>query len=164
MTRTAAHTPSPETLERERRALELRGQNRWTYQQIADELGYAHKGNAYKAVKRALGRTLQEPADVVRQHEAEMLDALHRDWWEKRHTMAGADVILKTSTRRGKLLGLDAPVRSELTVSVDERTAALVVSVLSAILSDLKLTPEQEVIAGEVVPRHLQALDAPQAS
>lgn len=154
--------PSAELLAKEARALELR-RLRVSYADIAAELGYSNKGSAYKAVQRAISRTHKESVDELRSLELDMFDQLQREWWPRRQTIDGTKAILAVSDRRARIAGLNAPTQNTLTVSVDERTAALVVSVLSAILSDLKLTPEQEVLAGEVVPRHLQALDAPQA-
>jgi len=46
-------------------AADLRSKG-WTYQRIADELGFTEKGEAHHAVSRCLKATLQEAGDAVR--------------------------------------------------------------------------------------------------
>ena len=153
--------PTEEQLAKERKALELR-RAKVTYDVIAKECGFANRSGAYKAVQSALSRTLQEPADELRAAEVDMLDKLHSSVWTR--ALRGDDRavlnVLRTSAQRSKLLGLYAPVKTELTVSLDDRQAALIVGLLQAILTDLHLTPAQQTLAGEVVPRHLHALEA----
>jgi hypothetical protein len=63
--------------------------------------------------------------------------------------------------RTGKFL--DSLVRSgfeERRVRIDEQTGAQVAAVLQRILAALQLTPQQQAIVGEVVPRELRALEA----
>jgi hypothetical protein len=87
------------------------------YQSIANRLGYAGPSGAYKAVEVALHKTLQEPAEELRQLEVARLDALHQAVWDK--AMAGhlpsIDTVLKCMTRRARLLGLDAPKQQHRT-------------------------------------------------
>lgn len=64
---------------------------------------------------RALKKTLQEPADEVRMLEVERLDSLLNGLWQRRHVPEITDRILRIMERRAKLLGLDAPVRSDVT-------------------------------------------------
>jgi len=64
---------------------------------------------------RALKKTLQEPADEVRTLEVERLDSLLNGLWQRRHVPEITDRILRIMERRAKLLGLDAPTRTELT-------------------------------------------------
>jgi hypothetical protein len=96
------------------RALEMRKSGA-TYALIASELGYANESGAYKAVMRALKKTLQEPADEVRMLEVERLDALLSGLWARKNTPEVTDRILRIMERRAKLLGLDSPVRSDVT-------------------------------------------------
>jgi hypothetical protein len=56
------------TAERDRQAAELFDQG-WTYQAIADELGWDHKSSAIRAVRRAVRDVVQEAgAAVLRTH------------------------------------------------------------------------------------------------
>lgn len=66
----------PRTAERAAAAIDLRAQGR-TYQQIADELGYADKGQAWRAVERGKLAILKEPVERLIQTEAERLDELY---------------------------------------------------------------------------------------
>ncbi|MFJ8677232.1 hypothetical protein [Streptomyces sp. NPDC093589] len=97
-------------------------------------LGYTSRGAASKDLVRALEERRDEQAaeiSVYRQEENERLDALLQAAWP-RATQAhpvfdregnvvseeidlkAVDTILKLMDRRAKLLGLDAPVRTEL--------------------------------------------------
>jgi hypothetical protein len=49
-------------LERERKALELR-KGGATFERIAQALGYADRGNAHKAVQKAMRETIRQLAD-----------------------------------------------------------------------------------------------------
>lgn len=114
----------PDVIDREVRALDLRRAG-LSYQQIAKEVGWAAESSAFRAVKRALERSLKEPAEAVRQFESERLD----DWLLKlmpaieRGEPRSIEVALKISERRSKLLGLDMPSRSEVAVEVLDGTA-----------------------------------------
>jgi len=97
-------------LERERQALTFR-KGGATFEAIAAQLGYANHSGAYKAVRRAMRRTLQEPADELRALELARLDDLLRGVWVEacRGNVAKLDRVLKIMARRAALLGLDGP-------------------------------------------------------
>ena len=63
----------------------------------------------------ALKQTLQEPADELRKLELERLDKLLLGVWPQavRGNQGSVDRALRIMERRAKLLGLDAPVKSE---------------------------------------------------
>lgn len=114
----------PETVEKMRKALELR-RGGATYPQIAELMGCAVSG-AFQMVQDALRETLQEPADEVRHIELERLDlmlrallprALNQD--DKGQARC-AEMVLKLMDRRAAYLGLDAPVRKILEVVTQE--------------------------------------------
>lgn len=88
-----------------------------TYQQIADKLNYADPSGAQKAVERAMQRTIQEPADQLRQLELERLDKLWLGIYPK--ASQGEPVLvdraIKIMDHRAKLLGLYAPVKQAAT-------------------------------------------------
>lgn len=126
----------------------------WSYQRIADELGYADKSGAWVAVQRVLKETIAEPAEELRQMERDRLDHLAEAAWavlERQHvtvsngrivSLDGAplpddgpvlqaiDRLLRISESRRKLEGLDAPSR----VSVDAENLG---NEISAILDRL---------------------------
>lgn len=101
--------------ERQRRALELRKAG-YGFQIIADQLGYKDPSGAYRAIRAALKKTLQEPADEVRRIELERLDKMLAGLWPqaiKGHTFS-VDRVLAIMDRRAKLLGLDAPLKIDI--------------------------------------------------
>lgn len=131
-----------EAAQRDAEAARLRTRH-WTYQQIADELGYASRGAAYDGVQRALQAVVREPAEELRTLELERLDRLARaaeQVLEAHHVrvsgggivqgmdghpvedsgpvLAAIDRLLKIQERRARLLGLDSPVKQEITGKV----------------------------------------------
>lgn len=69
-------TRTPQSARRDAAAADLKANGR-TYQQIADELGYADRGEAWRGVKRALVDIVREPAERLIQTEAAELDTLY---------------------------------------------------------------------------------------
>ena len=113
--------PLHETIERERRCLELRlAHHRWA--DIANAVGYASAGAAYNAYHRALKRTLQEPADDVREQERERLDRLATVHYQNALSgdIAATTIMLKIMDRRAKYLGLDAAIKTQVEVTTYE--------------------------------------------
>lgn len=96
--------------ERQRQALELRRAGH-SFPTIARHLGYRAASGAYAAVLAGLRATLREPADALRELEAQRCDQLQAAVWpaalqgEPRAVLA----CLKVMERRARLLGLDAP-------------------------------------------------------
>lgn len=92
---------------RRARAIELATQG-FTYQQIADELGYAHRGTVHRIVQRALESRLTEGVEQLRQVEVARLDALQAGLWEA--AMAGdaaaVGACVKIVQTRSRILGL----------------------------------------------------------
>ena len=142
----------PAMIDKELRALELRRAG-LTYPMIAKEMGYAAESSAFRAVKRALERTLREPADAIRQHENDRLD----QWLLRlmpaieRGEPRSIEVALKISERRAKLMGLDMPVRQEVAVEVtDGSVIELEVSRLAALL-DSQASDDSDVVDADVI-------------
>ena len=130
-------TKNPDTAERDAEACRLR-RDGCTYDHIARELGYADRGEAHKAVQRALVAIVQEAAEEVRAVELDRLDMLWRAGLKvlraKHVTVQNGKVVmldgeplsddapvlnaidrlLRIMERRAKLLGLDAPKRVEV--------------------------------------------------
>lgn len=130
MSRATAHTI--EAVERERKALAaaLSGKS---FDDIATEVGYSNRGTAWRAVQRALKRTIQPAADEYRAIELMRLDGLLLALWpraigspasEDQEATApdyqAIDRVLKIAERRAKLLGLDAPVKVDVGALVAE--------------------------------------------
>ncbi|WP_327333709.1 hypothetical protein [Streptomyces anulatus] len=135
------------TAEREAEAARLRSLG-WTYQRIADHLGWANKGDAHHAVSKVLRDTVQEAGDELRALELTRLDRLEiaaNEVLEREHVtvsngrivvlgesplpddapvLAAIDRLLKIQERRARLLGLDAPTKQNISIS-PERAAAL---------------------------------------
>jgi hypothetical protein len=136
-----------ETAERDAYAAHLRSRGK-SYPNIAREMGYANAGGAYKAVQRALKAIVAEPAAELRTIELVRLDGM----WEAAQAvlegqhfvvsqgrliriggepmiddgpvLAALDRLLKIQERRAKLLGLDAPTKTTVTVT-DELDAEI---------------------------------------
>ncbi|WP_432010175.1 hypothetical protein [Streptomyces cucumeris] len=67
---------TPESAQRDAAAADLRAQ-RYSYQRIADELGYNGKGDAWRGVQRAMKAIVQESAERLIRAEAAQLDELY---------------------------------------------------------------------------------------
>lgn len=102
--------------DKQQKALELRKAG-VSYAAIAKQLGYRGPSGAHAAVAAALKKTLQEPADEVRTLELERLDAMLLAIWRqvKEGNHGAIDRALRILERRAKLLGLDAPVKQDIT-------------------------------------------------
>jgi len=99
-------------LDNQLKALELRKAG-VSYQRIAETLGYKDASGAWRAVKSALKKTLQEPAAELRTLEIERLDAMLSAIWAsvKQGQYGAIDRAIKIMERKAKLLGMDAPVK-----------------------------------------------------
>ncbi len=134
-----------EGAERDAEAARLKSQ-RWTFQQIADELGYASRSSAYAAVARALAAV--PAADVaelrrVSVGEIDFLSATVLEILDHEHPhisqsgklvydedgnrllddgpkIAAARELRMLNERRARIMGSDAPARSKVEVSGDE--------------------------------------------
>lgn len=106
--------------EREARVLELRKAG-LTFKLIAERVGYKTESAAYRAFQRGMQATIQQPADELRALELERLDAMLAALWPFVLKGRGYAVekALMIQDRRARYLGLDAPRRTESTVSVE---------------------------------------------
>ena len=140
-------------------ALQLRAAG-YTYQEIADKAGYSTAATARVAVTRALERTFREPTKDLREIEARRLDALQAAVWDAatNGSVHAIDRVLKIIDARARLFGLYAPTKVDHKVDVDSAQAQALIDVLNQVLNAVGLTPQQRVIAGEVVPRALRAV------
>lgn len=146
-----------EAAQRAGRAAHLRSRG-MSYSRIAADLGYGDASAARKACQRALQAIVAEPAEELRQVELIRLDSM----WvaalavlEAKHftvsqgkliyngedlleddapVLAAIDRLLKIQERRAKLLGLDAPVKTDVTITdgIDQQIQALVAQLAHA--------------------------------
>ena len=101
-------------MQKEIKVLELRRVG-LTWTRIAEEVGYADHTGAYAAYKRAIKRTMQQPADELRSQELDRIDRLQVAIWP--NAMKGDTrailTIIRLMERRAKLTGLDMPIKIE---------------------------------------------------
>ncbi len=141
---------APKMSQRDADAARLRAEG-WTYQRIANEVGFTNPGTAYNAVQRALRCTVREANDTASHLELNSLDEMAREAWgvlQRSHVvvsqgrvveldgvpipddgpvLAAIDRLLKIQERRSKLLGLDAPTRSKVEVVTESAVDAAIV-------------------------------------
>lgn len=144
--------------QRDADAAKLRARG-WTYQRVANELGYANASGAFKAVQRALKASVREANDTAVALALDELDAMANAAWEvldRSHVtisqgrvvthdgvpvpddapvLAAIDRLLKIQERRAKLRGLDAPTASKVEV-VTESVVDAAIAQLEAELHD----------------------------
>lgn len=103
-----------EALDKERRALEL-AKAGVTYDRIAQEVGYASRSGAHKAVQRALNRSIQPDAEEFRKLQMARLNDMRLGLWPKvrQGVPRATEVAIKIEEREARLLGLDAPEQVE---------------------------------------------------
>lgn len=103
--------------EREAQAIGLRLSGA-TYQQIADVIGYRGPSSAFNAVIRGLDRMLPvQEADDLRRIMAAQIDKLTFGIWKQATGghLGALDRVVRLMERKARLLGLDAPVRADIT-------------------------------------------------
>lgn len=100
---------------RRREALEYRIQG-YGFQAIGNALGISTT-RAFQLVSEGLSELTREPAERLREIEAERLDMMTTAFFPNavQGDLGAAAVVLKIMERRAKLLGLDAPARHEVT-------------------------------------------------
>jgi hypothetical protein len=97
--------------EKQLRALEL-AQAGKTYDEIADELGYANRSSAWRLVRNGLDRAVGDHAEKYLQLSLDRLEALVRTYWPaaiEEHDASAAHLLLKALQAEARLLGLDRP-------------------------------------------------------
>ena len=84
-----------------------------SYAAIAAEVGYSHRGNAYKAVHKALAERITAGVDELRRLELDRLDALQAAVWDKALAgdSAAVTTVLRIVEQRARLLGLGRDLR-----------------------------------------------------
>ena len=131
-----ARPEDTELTEREIQAVELRKAG-YTYQEIANALGWEHKSSALRAVRRALARWGTESVHELRILELSRLDTITQKLWPKivGRPARGDDpgqppdidammAYLKVSARRARLVGLDSSEELDIFIHTDGQAAA----------------------------------------
>ena len=118
-----------QALVRENRALELRMAGA-TFAAIASALGYADKRSAQRAVERAIAKeadALRVDREAFVQMHLLRTERLIRAHWQKATAgdPAATETIRRLLERQSKLLGLDKPVRFEVTDAMDAEIESL---------------------------------------
>ncbi len=104
---------------KQERAVHLRAMG-WTFQLIADDVGYSNNSAACKAVKALLARADVESADEMRAVQNEQLRMQVLALMplvasgDPEQIVKAAPALTRVLERVSKLNGLDAPVRSEV--------------------------------------------------
>ena len=90
------------------------------FERIGQQLGCA-TSTAYQSVMKAIQDILQEPAEEVLKLELERLDSMLLGLWERARNgdYQAVATALKVEERRAKLLGLDAPEKSETSAHIE---------------------------------------------
>jgi hypothetical protein len=126
---------SIKTAQRDAKAALMRTHSK-TYKQIADALGISTT-EAYRAVGRALKSAVQEPGELVLKMEMEKLDRMEqralsvinrrtkqlrgstsKGYAEDGILLQANAQLLRIHESRRRLLGLDAPIKTEVTAGV----------------------------------------------
>lgn len=149
--RTGQFAADPAVAQRDAEACRLRAEG-LTYREIAERLGYSAEGAAHNAVSRAMDTIRREPAEHLLKQELMRLDAMTVRLVEIARTRhyavsqgrvvtdpASGEPLIdhepvihaiaelrRVGESRRRLLGMDAPARSQVTVSDDQVLADLV--------------------------------------
>lgn len=147
-----------EARERALKALQLRKEG-WTYDEIAREKDangnplYRDRRTAHMAVTALLYSTAQELADEVRQLELQRLDMLLNKLMPgiNEGDPSSVSVAIRLMERRSKMLGLDAPERTEIEIKVDIYNVIL--KEVVAVFLDVNKVPDEMARAADFARR-----------
>ena len=142
--------------EKQRQAVQLRLYG-YTFQAIADQLGYANRGIAQKAFIAGLERWGEkDTADLRAAEDARLDEALRVVAREMaKGNLYAVDRFLQIGRDRRKLHGLDMPVRVEVSGSLDvenalDRALGEEMATMAALMADR----EQAETAEDQAPQH----------
>lgn len=136
--------------ERDAEAVRLR-RNGMTFDAIARALGYADSSHAHTALLNHMQRYPKESTEDARQLECDRLDAAQAAIWARcldsqdSNQHWALDRFLKISDQRARLMGLNKPVRQEITVLAQH-------TVSDAIVALQRANEEKALAAGVALP------------
>lgn len=132
--RSVSHPEVIARAERDAKAVELRRAG-MSWDAIARTLGFSDSGHAHRAFRQFMVNYPKEDVEELRQLELDRLDAMQHAIWprvldsEDSNQHWAMDRALKIQDQRSRLMGLNKPVRQEVTVltesTVDTAIAAL---------------------------------------
>jgi hypothetical protein len=108
-------------------ALEMRLAG-YTWAQIIKEIpGYKTESGAYAAVNRHLTKRIEEPAAELFTLELARLDAMQSAIWSAAMggDVAAIDRVIRITQRRSRMLGLDRPIKVDLSAIVEQVASSL---------------------------------------
>jgi hypothetical protein len=113
-------TPEEKAAEREAKELKVLDLRRagFTFQRIAEEVGYATPSGAQRALERIMSRNIPQAPEEFRWQELDRLDRMQVALWPR--AMKGDDraigTIVRLMERRARLVGIDAPTKIQAEV------------------------------------------------
>jgi len=113
-------TPEEKAKELEAKELKVLDLRRagFTFQRIAEEVGYATPSGAQRALERIMSRNIPMAPEEFRWQELDRLDRMQVALWPR--AMKGDDraigTIVRLMERRAKLVGIDAPTKIQAEV------------------------------------------------
>lgn len=120
ITEAEVQTPEEKAAEREAKELKVLDLRRagFTFQRIAEEVGYATPSGAQRALERIMARNIPQAPEEFRWQELDRLDRMQVALWPR--AMKGDDraigTIVRLMERRAKLVGIDAPTKIQAEV------------------------------------------------
>jgi hypothetical protein len=111
-----AHIRTLDAAERRREAVRLRREGA-TWDEVADQVGYASRGAAYTEVERAMKAGLAEmftETELYRYESLERLRELIKALWPRRQDEKVAAEIRRITERMDKLTGAERPIQFEI--------------------------------------------------
>jgi hypothetical protein len=112
-----ANISEADLLAKEAKVLDLRRAG-FTFQRIAEEVGYNQASGAQRAYNRIMARNIPQAPEEHRQQELDRLDRMQVALWPR--AMKGDDkainTIIRLMERRARLVGIDAPTRIQAEV------------------------------------------------
>ena len=120
ITEVVGPTPEEKAAEREAKELKVLDLRRagFTFQRIAEEVGYATPSGAQRALERIMSRNIPQAPEEFRWQELDRLDRMQVALWPR--AMKGDDraigTIVRLMERRARLVGIDAPTKIQAEV------------------------------------------------
>lgn len=112
-----ANISEEDLLAKEAKVLDLRRAG-FTFQRIAEEVGYRQASGAQRAYNRIMARNIPQAPEEHRQQELDRLDRMQVALWPR--AMKGDDkainTIIRLMERRARLVGIDAPTKIQAEV------------------------------------------------
>ena len=125
-----ARTAHATVVQKQERAIALYGEG-CGYDEIAEQLGYANRGSAWKAVDRGLRVQRDLRADEYLQTQLHRYEQVLSKWWDRAingHDAKAANIVLRALERLDRVLrlteGEHAVSQETLVVSADPETYA----------------------------------------